>query len=397
MAEQKTVVLGVTGGIAAYKSCYVVRALQKRGIRVKVVMTEDATQFVGPTTFRALTHETVPVGLYDDPTDPIHHISLADEADLFLIAPATANILAKMALGIADDLLSTTALAVTAPIVVAPGMNVHMYENPATQQNMAVLRSRGVHFVEPESGYLACGYVGKGRMAEPDEIADYVCTLLDGKQDLAGKRVMITAGPTEEPIDPVRFITNRSSGKMGFALAQAAARRGAQVTLISGPVSLDDPAGIDVVHVKTALEMYEASDKAFADADIAVFAAAVADMRPANPADKKLKKGFDDAKLDHVDLVENPDILKSMGQKKTRQIVVGFAAETHDVVANGLRKLDRKHADMIVANQVGNGKGFGTEGDEAWLLTADGNEHLPFMPKTQLADVIFDKCLELRG
>lgn len=395
MAEQKTVVLGVTGGIAAYKSAYLVRALQKRDVRVKVVMTEDATHFVNPTTFRALTHEKVAIGLYDDPDDPIHHISLADEADLFLIAPATANILAKMANGIADDLLSTTALAVTAPIVVAPGMNVHMYQHPATQRNMQTLRERGMHFVEAGDGYLACGYVGKGRMAEPDQIADYACAVLEGARDLAGKKVMITAGPTEEPIDPVRFITNRSSGKMGFSLARAAARRGADVTLITGPVALDDPSGMEVVHVQTALEMYEAADKAFADADIAIFSAAVADMRPAHPANKKLKKGFDDAMLDHVELVENPDILKSMGEKKARQIVVGFAAETHDVVANGLRKLDRKHADMIVANQVGGGKAFGTDGNEAWLLTAEGNEHLPFMPKTQLADMILDKCLQL--
>ena len=397
MAEQKTVVLGVTGCIAAYKSCEILRALQKQDVRVKVVMTEHATEFVGPTTFRALTHEPVAVGLFDDSSDPIHHISLAQEADVFLIAPCTANVMAKMAHGLADDLLTTSALATTAPIVLAPAMNVHMYENPVTQENMARLKERGVRFFEPDAGYLACGDVGAGRLAEPQAIADYVVKVLNGTRDLEGKRVMITAGPTEEPIDPVRFVTNRSSGKMGYALAQAAARRGAQVTLVSGPVDLSEPAGVNVVHVQTAQQMFDAVESVFDDTDIAIFSAAVADMRPAHPAKKKLKKGFDDAKLDSIELVQNPDILATMGKRKIRQLVVGFAAETNDVVANGLRKLATKHADMIVANEVGHGKAFGTEGNEAWLLTADENEHFPFMPKSDLADVILDKSLALLG
>ena len=397
MSDQKTVVLGVTGCIAAYKSCEILRALQKRNVRVKVVMTQHATHFVDPVTFRALTHEKVAVDLFDDPTDPIHHISLAQEADLFLIAPCTANVMAKLAYGLADDLLSTSALATTAPVMLAPAMNVHMYENPVTQENMAKLKARGVRFIEPDAGYLACGDVGKGRLAEPDNIAEAALKVLEGKRDLAGKRVMITAGPTEEPIDPVRFITNRSSGKMGYSIAVAAAQRGAQVTLISGPVQLDEPTDVEVVHVQTAQQMYEAANAAFKDADIAIFSAAVADVRPAHPANKKLKKGFDDAKLDNVELVQNPDILATMGKKKDRQLVVGFAAETNDVVANGLRKLATKHADMIVANEVGHGKAFGTEGNEAWLLTEDENEHLPFMPKAELADVILDKSLQLLG
>lgn len=397
MSDQKTVVLGVTGCIAVYKSCEILRALQKRNVRVKVVMTQHATHFVDPVTFRALTHEKVAVDLFDDPTDPIHHISLAQEADLFLIAPCTANVMAKLAYGLADDLLSTSALATTAPVMLAPAMNVHMYENPVTQENMAKLKGRGVRFIEPDAGYLACGDVGKGRLAEPDDIAEAALKVLEGKQDLAGKRVMITAGPTEEPIDPVRFITNRSSGKMGYSIAVAAAQRGAQVTLISGPVQLDEPNDVEVVHVQTAQQMYEAANAAFKDADIAIFSAAVADVRPAHPANKKLKKGFDDAKLDNVELVENPDILATMGKKKDQQLVVGFAAETNDVVANGLRKLTTKHADMIVANEVGHGKAFGTEGNEAWLLTEDENEHLPFMPKAELADVILDKSLQLLG
>ncbi len=397
MSDQKTVVLGVTGCIAAYKSCEILRALQKRNVRVKVVMTQHATHFVDPVTFRALTHEKVAVDLFDDPTDPIHHISLAQEADLFLIAPCTANVMAKLAYGLADDLLSTSALATTAPVMLAPAMNVHMYENPVTQENMAKLKARGVRFIEPDAGYLACGDVGKGRLAEPDDIAEAALKVLEGKQDLAGKHVMITAGPTEEPIDPVRFITNRSSGKMGYSIAVAAAQRGAQVTLISGPVQLDEPNDVEVVHVQTAQQMFEAANAAFKDADIAIFSAAVADVRPAHPANKKLKKGFDDAKLDNVELVQNPDILATMGKKKDQQLVVGFAAETNDVVANGLRKLATKHADMIVANEVGHGKAFGTEGNEAWLLTEDENEHLPFMPKAELADVILDKSLQLLG
>ena len=397
MSDQKTVVLGVTGCIAAYKSCEILRALQKRNVRVKVVMTQHATHFVDPVTFRALTHEKVAVDLFDDPTDPIHHISLAQEADLFLIAPCTANVMAKLAYGLADDLLSTSALATTAPVMLAPAMNVHMYENPVTQENMAKLKARGVRFIEPDAGYLACGDVGKGRLAEPDDIAEAALKVLEGKRDLAGKRVMITAGPTEEPIDPVRFITNRSSGKMGYSIAVAAAQRGAQVTLISGPVQLDEPNDVEVVHVQTAQQMFEAANAAFKDADIAIFSAAVADVRPAHPANKKLKKGFDDAKLDNVELVQNPDILATMGKKKDQQLVVGFAAETNDVVANGLRKLATKHADMIVANEVGHGKAVGTEGNEAWLLTEDENEHLPFMPKAELADVILDKSLQLLG
>ncbi|MGI6591445.1 MAG: bifunctional phosphopantothenoylcysteine decarboxylase/phosphopantothenate--cysteine ligase CoaBC [Eggerthellaceae bacterium] len=397
MGHKKTVVLGVTGCIAAYKSCEILRALQKRDIRVKVVMTEHATEFVGPTTFRALTHEPVAVGLFDDPSDPIHHISLAQEADVFLIAPCTANVMAKIAHGLADDLLSTAALATTAPVVLAPAMNVHMYENQATQENMKTLRDRGFRFVEPDAGYLACGDVGKGRLAEPEVIADAVCGILSHATDLAGKRVLITAGPTEEPIDPVRYISNRSSGKMGYALADAAAARGAHVTLVSGPVSLDVPVGVERVSVQTAQDMYDACDRVFDEVDLAIFAAAVADLRPAHPANRKMKKGQDDQLLGNIELVENPDILAMMGERKKNQLVVGFAAETDDVVANGLRKLASKHADMIVANQVGHGLAFGTSGDEAWLLTEQGNEHLPFMDKRALADVILDKSLELMG
>jgi phosphopantothenoylcysteine decarboxylase/phosphopantothenate--cysteine ligase len=404
-ANQKTVLIGVTGCIGAYKACEILRGLQKADVRVKVVMTEHATHFVDPLTFRALTHEPVAVGLFDDPSDPIHHISLAAEADLFLLAPCTANVMAKVAHGIADDLLSTTVLATTAPVVIAPAMNVNMYENVITQQNMATLKARGYRFIEPGSGYLACGYEGKGRLAEPADIVAYVLKVLEEvegadeapavKQDLAGKKVVITAGPTVEPIDPVRFISNHSSGKFGYAIATAAVTRGAEVTLISGPVKLDPPVGVKLVNVGTACQMLDAMEEAFPTCDIAIFAAAVADLRPANPKDRKMKKGQDDDSLATIKLVENPDILSTMGHKKDGQIVVGFAAETNDVVENATRKLERKNADMIVANEVGATKAFGKDDNEIWFVTANGAEHVPSAPKSELAHVILDKTLQI--
>ena len=399
---QKTVLIGVTGCIAAYKSAEIVRALQKRGLRVKVVMTEHATHFIDPLTFRSLTHEPVAVGLFDDPSDPIHHISLAEEADLFLIAPCTANVVAKIAHGIADDLLTTTALACTAPLVVAPAMNVHMYEAAATQENLSALARRGARIVEAGSGYLACGDVGRGRLAEIEDIVDCVLETLEGdaRRDLEGMHVLVTAGPTEEPIDPVRFITNRSSGKMGYAVAEAAAARGAKVTLVSGPVALDAPAGADRVPVRTACEMLQSASDPFERCDIAVFTAAVADMRPAAPVAHKLKKSSsDDADLlSRIELVENPDILATFAaRKRDDQVIVGFAAETDDVVANAQRKLASKHADFIVANRVGEGVAFGTDDNQATLVLADGSLDLPLMSKRELADRILDQALALRG
>ncbi len=393
-APTKTVVLGVTGCIAAYKSAEIVRALQKAGVRVKVIMTEHATHFVDPVTFRALTHEKVAIGLFDDPTDPIHHISLAQEADVMLLAPCTANMLAKVANGIADDLLSTTVLATTAPIVVAPAMNVHMYENPATRYNIGKLQIRGVHFVEAGTGYLACGDVGKGRLADVEDIVSATLAQLGIKRDLAGKHVMITAGPTVEPIDPVRYITNRSSGKTGYAIARAAAARGADVTLISGPVALQAPEGVSLVYVQTADEMLAAAEEAFESADIGIFAAAVADMKPAHSADHKLKKGADDSELSGIELVENPDILETLGAKKGDRVVVGFAAETDNVLENAQKKLIAKHADVIVANQVGEGMAFGTDDNEVWFLDHEETEALPLMSKARLADAILSKSLD---
>ena len=416
MERQRTVLVGVTGCIAAYKACEIVRGLQKAGVRAKVVMTEHATEFVGPTTFRALTHEPVAVGLFDDPSDPIHHISLAQEADVFLIAPCTANVMAKIAHGIADDLLTTTALATTSPLVIAPAMNVHMYEAAATQENMRTLARRGVRFVEAGEGYLACGDVGRGRLADPDEIVAFVLDVLgEGPceeaqsdagdtpgRDLEGLRVLVTAGPTVEAIDPVRFISNRSSGKSGYAIARAAARRGAEVTLVSGPVALADPDGVRVVRVESAREMLSSAQEAFAQADIAVFTAAVADLRPANPADRKLKKGRDDAALSRIELAENPDILAALAASKASgQVVVGYAAETDDVIGNAKAKLARKNADMIVANRVGGGRAFGTDANTVSFVVAGEGPNdptvtdLPEQSKDALGDAVLSKALAI--
>ncbi len=402
MQKQKTVLIGVTGCIGAYKACEILRGLQKKGVRVKVVMTEHATHFVDPLTFRALTNEPVGLGLFDNPSDPIHHISLSQEADLFLIAPCTANVLAKVCHGIADDLLTTTALATTAPLMIAPAMNVHMYEAPATQENIATLKRRGVSFIEPDEGYLACGEVGKGRLAEPDYIVEKVLEALEDApaqlqfdQDYLGTRIMITAGPTVEPIDPVRYISNRSSGKFGYAIAEAAASRGAKVTLVSGPVALSAPEGVEVVYVESARQMLDEATKAFETCDMGIFSAAVADVRPANEADKKLKKGINDDDLESIKLVENPDILKTLGHAKTNQIVIGFAAETNDVIDNGFKKLQKKNADMIVANEVGSDKTFGKDNDEIWMITQDSIVHVEDKPKTELAHEILNQAKDL--
>lgn len=388
--EGKTVLLGVTGGIAAYKSCLIVRALQKFGARVKVMMSEHATEFVGPLTFRALTHEPVAVGLFDDPSDPIHHISLAQEPDLVVVAPATANILAKMAQGIADDLISTTLLATPRPIVVAPAMNSGMWKAPATQENIRALRERGVHVVGPGSGYLACGDVDSGRMSEPEDIVAAICSVLENRErDLASKRIVITAGPTHEPIDPVRFIGNRSSGKMGIALAVAARDRGAEVTLVLGPSALDVPGGVDVVRVETAAEMLDAAVAGFEGSDAAICAAAVADYTPVAPADHKLKKAHEH--LDRIDLVETTDILAALSAKKGDRCVIGFAAETDNVLEYAKSKLARKGCDAIIANDVSRAdSGFGSATDKAWIVTAEGERELPCLDKLDLAHVILD-------
>lgn len=391
-SEEKTVLLCVTGCIAAYKSCEILRLLQKAGYRVKVLMTEHATQFVGPTTFRALTHEKVAIGLFDDPEDPIHHISLAQEADVVLVAPATANCIAKMAHGIADDLMSTTLLATKAPILIAPAMNSGMWSAAATQENVEVLKSRGVHFVQPDSGYLACGDVGSGRLPTPEAIADATCSLLQGSTDLVGEHVLITAGPTHEPIDPVRYIANRSSGKMGLELARAARDRGANVTLIAGPIELPIPAGIETIYVQSASQMYNAAVKAFGRSTIAILAAAVADYTPSAPSDHKLKKAVDP--INSIPLIQTQDILAELSSNKEDRIVIGFAAETNDVVEYAEAKLKRKGCDAIVANDVSRSDaGFGSSNNRAWWVTSSTVDDLGLLEKRALADEILSRSL----
>ena len=391
-SEEKTVLLCVTGCIAAYKSCEILRLLQKAGYRVKVLMTEHATQFVGPTTFRALTHEKVAIGLFDDPEDPIHHISLAQEADVVLVAPATANCIAKMAHGIADDLMSTTLLATKAPILIAPAMNSGMWSAAATQENVEVLKSRGVHFVQPDSGYLACGDVGSGRLPTPEAIADATCSLLQGSTDLVGEHVLITAGPTHEPIDPVRYIANRSSGKMGLELARAARDRGANVTLIAGPIELPIPAGIETIYVQSASQMYNAAVKAFGRSTIAILAAAVADYTPSAPSDHKLKKAVDP--INSIPLIQTQDILAELSSNKEGRVVIGFAAETNDVVDYAVAKLKRKGCDAIVANDVSRSDaGFGSSNNRAWWVTSSTVDDLGLLEKRALADEILSRSL----
>ncbi|HAM15028.1 MAG TPA: bifunctional phosphopantothenoylcysteine decarboxylase/phosphopantothenate--cysteine ligase CoaBC [Eggerthellaceae bacterium] len=394
----KTVLIGITGCVALYKACELVRILQKGGFRCKVVMTESATRFIDPLMFRSLTREPVAVGLFDDdPGDPIHHISLAKEADVFAIAPCTANVMAKLACGIADDLLTTTALATTAPIVVAPAMNANMYEHEATQANMRLLRARGVRIVEADAGYLACGDEGRGRLADPQVIADEIRAAMSVRADLKGAKVLITTGPTVERIDPVRFISNPSSGKTGFALAQAALERGAEVSLVTGPVHLDDVEGAETVRVESARDMLQAVDARFDACDIAIFSAAVSDFRPDRESGRKLKKGTDDQALRCLRLVENPDILATMAARKAKgQVVVGFAAETEDAEENARRKLMRKGADFIVANIVAEGRGFGADDNEVSLVSRESSKHYPTMSKRQLADLVLDHALAMR-
>ena len=392
--EQKTVVVGVTGGIAAYKTCELVRVLVKRGYRVKVVMTESATRFVTPLTFRTLSTEQVTVSMWaDEPDAKVHHISLAEEADVMVIAPCTANVLAKIAQGRADDMLTTTALATEAPLVVAPAMNVHMWRKDVTRRNVSALRERGVVIIEPATGQLACGDVGEGRLAPVDTIADAVEAEISRARDLAGKHVLVTAGGTHEPIDPVRYIGNHSSGKTGFAIAEEAARRGARVFLVTGPSHLPDPFGCEVVRVQTALQM-RAAVLARADvSDVIVMSAAVADFRPSTAAPDKIKKT--DAP-ESIPLERNPDILAELGARGGGAVLVGFAAETSNVEANAKAKLIAKGCDMIVANDVSDpALGFGTDENRVLLVTPDATERLDVLPKRAIAREIVDRTVRL--
>ncbi len=391
-AEKSRVLLAVCGGIAAYKTCEVLRGLQKAGCEVRVTMTADAERFVGATTFEALSGAPVGTSLYEYPGSAIPHIELAEWADAAVVVPATANVLAKMACGIADDCLTTTLLACACPVLVAPGMNVHMWRNPATQANAATLRERGVSFVGPDTGRLACGDVGEGKLAGVDEIVAAALALL-GPRDLDGLRLLVNAGPTHEAIDPVRYIANRSTGKMGYAIAAAAARRGAGVTLVSGPTSLPTPAGVRRIDVESAAQMHDAMLAAFDDADVAICSAAVADYTPAAPADHKLKKSREH--LDAIELTETADILADLCGCKGTRVVVGFAAETDDLLAHAREKLDRKGADLIVANDVSRPEStFGADTNRVALVSAEGVEQLETMPLPAVADAILDAVLQ---
>jgi phosphopantothenoylcysteine decarboxylase/phosphopantothenate--cysteine ligase len=391
------VVLGVTGCIGAYKACEVLRELQRRGADVHVVMTQAATRFVSPMTFEALSHHPV---FHDQwalgENGDIRHISLADDAELLLVAPATANILGKFARGIADDALSTLYLATRAPLVVAPAMNVNMFDHPAVQENLATLRARGVQVVEPGEGYLACGWLGRGRLAEVGAIVDAALARLARGRDLAGETVLVTAGPTVEDLDPVRFVSNRSSGAMGYRLAEAARDRGARVILVSGPTALPEPRGVTFVSVRSAVEMQRAVGAHASEATVVVAAAAVSDYAPAQASRSKLKKTDGPMKLE---LVRTPDILKGLGESKGSKLLVGFAAETEDLVENARRKLEGKNLDLIVANDVtAPGAGFGTPTNSVVLLRRDGQRRdVPLASKREVAERILDELVALRS
>ena len=392
----KTILVGVTGGIAAYKAATLCSRLVGLGASVRVMMTEGATKFITPLTLQTLTRHPVATDVFDERDAAIvQHIDWADSADLAVVAPATANMLSKLANGLADDMLSTTLLATTAPLLIAPAMNVHMWEHPAVVDNVNKLAARGATFVEPGTGQLACGYVGKGRLAEPDEIVDAVAAMLIGPKPLAGRQVLVTAGGTIERIDPVRYITNDSSGKMGFAIAEAARDRGADVTLVCGRTDAAPPNGVRVVRVDTALRMRDEVMSRLPETDIVVKAAAVADYRPANPAEQKIKKSADAMTLE---LVRNPDILQEIGEWKAarggagKPFVVGFAAETTDVEKHARDKLARKKCDLIVANDVSEeGSGFGSETNVVTVFGRDGSaERLPRMTKRAVAERLLD-------
>lgn len=390
MNKDKCVVLGVTGGIAVYKALDVVSALRKKNVDVRVIMTKGATEFVAPLTFQSISQNLVVTDMFAEPKAwEIQHISLAQRADVFLVAPATANIIGKVANGIADDMLSTTIMATKAKVIFAPAMNTNMYENPIVQENIAKLKSLGYEFIEPDSGRLACGDIGKGKFPKPEVIVERVLTELYDKKDLVGKKVVITAGPTRADLDPVRFISNRSTGKMGYEIAIEARDRGAEVVLISGKTSLDKPNGIKVIDVITNSEMLEAVLDNYEDADIVIKAAAVADYKAKEVSTQKIKKGEGNLVLE---LVRDTDILQTIGQKKKNQILVGFAAESQNVLENAKGKLERKNLDYIVANDItSKDTGFASSDNRVTIISREGDiVSLDKMSKREVARNLFD-------
>lgn len=381
----KKIVLCVTGGIAVYKAVALVSKLTQAGYEVRVIMSESAKQFVQPLSFQAMSRHDVYFDTFDEKdSSVIAHIDLADWADLVVVAPATANVIGKYANGIADDMITTTLLATTKPVWMAPAMNVHMYDHPAVVSNIATLYTRGVRFIEPSEGYLACGYVGRGRLEEPERIVELISEFFAPKPEpLTGKKVVVTAGPTRERIDPVRYVSNFSTGKMGFAMAQAAAELGADVTLIAGPVSLETPPGVKRINVESAEQMFSAVDELFTISDVLIKTAAVADYKPKEIALQKIKKQQGDSILE---MERTPDILATMGKQKQHQIIIGFAAETQNVETYAETKRAKKNADYIVANDVtAEGAGFGTDTNKVSLVTKEGIHEFDMMPKQQLA------------
>ena len=394
MLQGKTVVLGITGGIAAYKMPNLASALVKLGCNVQVLMTQNATQFITAVTFETLTGNKALVDTFDrNFSFQVEHIAVADQADLVMIAPATANVIAKLAHGLADDMLTTTVLACNCPKIVVPAMNTKMYENPVTQDNLNILRHYGWEVVEPASGYLACGAVGKGKLPEPEALLQVILHYLAHEKDMVGKKVLVTAGPTQEALDPVRYLTNHSSGKMGYAIAQAAARRGAQVTLVSGPVALKRLPYVETVDVVSAQEMFEAVTTRAAEQDIIIKAAAVADYRPTVVAEDKMKKS-DDALS--IPLERTQDILGWLGQhRQPGQFLCGFSMETQNMVENSRKKLEKKRVDMIAANNLKvEGAGFGVDTNLLTLITKDGLDELPMVTKEAAADLLLDGILK---
>ena len=397
MLKGKTVVIGVSGGIAVYKACDVVSRLKKLNANVHVIMTKSATEFVTPLTFQSLSQNYVVSDMYEEPkTWDVEHISLAKKADVFLIAPATANVIGKVANGIADDMLTTTVMATTGKVLIAPAMNTNMYRNPILQRNISILKELGYNFVDPDSGRLACGDIGEGKLASPEKIVDAVVDLFnEDKKDLLGKKIMITAGPTVESIDPVRYLTNRSTGKMGYAIAKMAANRGADVTLVSGPTNIEPPSNIKkLIKVQSAKDMYDAIIDNFDENQVIIKSAAVADYKPKNYSDKKIKKSNDDL---IIELDRNKDIAYELGKIKKNKILVGFAAETNDLIENAKGKISKKNLDFIVANDLTeSGAGFGTDTNIVKIIDKDGNiAKYPQMKKDEVADVILDKVKSL--
>lgn len=396
MLTGKKILLCVTGGIAVYKAAALTSKLTQAGAQVKVIISESAVNFVAPLTFQALSRHDVYTDTFDEKDSKvIAHIDLADWADLILVAPATANVIGKLANGIADNMITTTLLAASSPIWIAPAMNVHMYSHPAVQKNIETLYGFGCRFIEPSEGYLACGYVGKGRLEEPEKITEIISEFFKpSRLELSGRKVVITAGPTREKIDPVRYITNHSTGKMGYAIAEAAVSAGAEVVLISGPVSINAPAGLKLIKVESAEEMYQAALNEFDYADVVIKTAAVSDYRPKVASAQKMKKQPGDEVLE---LERTKDILFELGQKKEKQILIGFAAETEQVEEYAKGKLMKKNADMIVANNVtAEGAGFGTDTNIVTLFKKDGSsEKLPLMSKRDVAVKILEEASKL--